>query len=56
MKVNQKPYYHRSSIENTLAQMPRYNAYACWYGEYKSKKKPNRAKRKEELRKELKNY
>lgn len=54
MKVNQKPYYHRSSIENTLAQMPRYNAYACGYGEYKSKKKPNRAKRKEELRKELK--
>lgn len=29
MKVNRKPYYHRSSIENTLAQMPRYNAYAC---------------------------
>lgn len=45
MKVNQKPYYHRSSIENTLAQMPRYNAYACGYGEHKSKKKPNRARR-----------
>lgn len=56
MKVNQKPYYHRSSIENTLAQVPCYNAYACGYGEHKSKKKPNRAKRKEELRKELKNY
>lgn len=56
MKVNRKPYYHRSSIENTLAQMPRYNAYACVYGKHKSKKKPNRAKRKEELRKELKNY
>lgn len=54
MKVNRKPYYHRSSIENTLAQMPRYNAYACGYGKHKSKKKPNRAKRKEELRKELK--
>ena len=56
MKVNQKPNNHRSIIENTLAQMPRYNAYACGYGEHKSKKKPNRAKRKEELRKELKNY
>lgn len=56
MKVNRKPYYHRSSIENTLAQMPRYNAYACGYGKHKSKKKPNRAKRKEELRKELNNY
>ena len=40
MKVNQKPYYHRSSIENTLAQMPRYNAYACGYGKHKSRKIP----------------
>ena len=38
MKVNQKPYYHRSSIENTLAQMPRYNAYACGYRKHKSKR------------------
>lgn len=24
MKVEKKSYYHRSSVENTLAQMPRY--------------------------------
>ena len=56
MKVDKKPYYHRSSVENTLAKMPRYDAYACGHGEHKSKKKPNRAKQKEELRKELKDY
>ena len=54
MKVNQKPYYHRSSIENTLAQMPRYNAYACGYGKHKSKKKPNRAKKKRRTSKGVK--
>ena len=56
MKVDKKPYYHRSSIENTLAQMPRYNAYACGHGEHESKKRPNRAKQKEQFRKEIRDY
>lgn len=38
MKVEKKSYYHRSSVENTLAQMPRYNAYACGHGEHQTKK------------------
>lgn len=53
MKVEKKSYYHRSSVENTLAQMPRYNAYACGHGEHQTKRKPNRAKQKENLRKEI---
>lgn len=53
MKVEKKSYYHRSSVENTLAQMPRYNAYACEHGEHQTKRKPNRAKQKENLRKEI---
>ena len=53
MKVEKKSYYHRSSVENTLAQMPRYNAYACGHGEHQTKRKPNRAKQKENIRKEI---
>ena len=53
MKVEKKTYYHRSSVKNTLAQMPRYNAYACGHGEHQTKRKPNRAKQKENLRREI---
>ena len=53
MKVEKKSYYHCSSVENTLAQMPQYNAYACGHGEHQTKRKPNRAKQKENLRKEI---
>lgn len=56
MKTENKSYYHRSSIENTLAQRPHYNPFACGHGAHADKTKPNRAKRKERFRKELKSY
>lgn len=46
-----------SSVENTLRQMPRYNAYAGGYGAFQNKEKhPNRSQRKAALKKELRNY
>lgn len=56
MKIDKQSYYHRSSIENTLAQMPKYNPFACGHGVHQSKKKPNRAKQKIKLQKEIKDY
>ncbi len=46
------------SIENTLRNMPKYNAYQCGVGEMepKSGKHAKRARRKSALRKEIKNY
>lgn len=41
-----------SSVENTLRQMPHYNAYQGGYGAHGSKKY-NRRKNKEQFRKEM---
>jgi len=44
-----------SSYENTMRQKERYNPYQCGTGIMKTDKYPSRAKRKEILKKELKN-
>lgn len=46
-----------SSVENTLRQMPRFNAYASGHGAFQNKGKyPTRSQRKANLRKELSKY
>ena len=51
-----KSVYHMSSVENTLHQMPKYNAFAGGYGFHKSKKHPSRNQRKAKDRKTFKEY
>ena len=47
---------HVSGIDNTLRQMPKYNAFATGHGIHKSKKYPNRATRKKTDRAEIRKY
>lgn len=53
-KKEKIPVVKISSVENTLRQMPKYNAFASGHGEHQDKiKHPNRAQRKASLEKEL---
>lgn len=56
-KKNVETVYHVSSVENTLRNMPKFNAFAGGYGAYsKNEKHPSRHQRKAKDRKLFKNY
>ena len=46
------PVWHRSAVEATLNQMPKFNAYACGTGAH-GDAKYNRAKQKRDWRREI---
>lgn len=56
MKRKKIPVIHISGVENTLRQMPKYNAFATGYGTHKDKKHPNRNQRKKADRAEIARY
>lgn len=51
-----KKVIHISSVDNTLAERPRYNTRQVWAGEHKSAKYPGRSRRKAEDKKNFNKY
>ena len=45
MKKEKVNVYHKSSVEVTLANRPRFNAFQTGHGVFESKRNPKRAKR-----------
>ena len=53
MKKEKINVYHKTSIEVTFANRPRYNAFQTGHGIHESKRNPKRAKRKAAERKQI---
>lgn len=53
MKKEKVNVYHKSSVEVTLANRPRYNAFQTGHGVFESKRNPKRAKRRAAERRQI---